>query len=94
MGILALKAMARQKWPTNACREDHPACWYQPEDRPDVASLGLRFAWSRGATACVPPGDVALWKLSLQLAATSPLSSEEESRLAGMAKELAPIFPQ
>src|SRR4051794_17829907 len=30
VGRLALKAMARQKWPEGADREAYPKCWYEP----------------------------------------------------------------
>jgi aryl-alcohol dehydrogenase-like predicted oxidoreductase len=95
MGLLALKAMVRQVWPENARREAYPACWYQPEDDPVVASLALRFTWSQGVTACVPPGDATMWRLALELAGnTKTLAGEELQELRKRAADLSPIFPQ
>ncbi len=95
MGILAIKAMARQKWPENSRRDEYPACWYQPEDDPPVASLGLRFAWSEGITACIPPGDAKMLRLAIQLADnTAPLSEDERAYLKRKAQSYVPIFPQ
>jgi len=91
MGLLALKAMARQKR-TNG-ENPYPKCWYQPETEPEIASLGLRFAWSQGITACVPPGDPGVWRTAVSLAGnTAPLTSEETALLRGRAQGLEPIF--
>ncbi len=95
MGILAIKAMARQKWPENARRDEYPACWYQPEDDPSVASLGLRFAWSEGITACIPPGDAKMLQLAIRVADnTAPLSQDERAYLKRRAQSYVSIFPQ
>jgi len=44
-GILALKAMAHQKWPEGTKRSERPwkKTWYEPFDNIDKVSLGLRF---------------------------------------------------
>lgn len=94
MGMLALKAMARQKWPDSADKSAYPKCWYEPEDDERFAHLALRFAWTHGITACVPPGDPGLWRMAVQLAegGTEPLSSDELAELQARASGLAPIF--
>jgi predicted aldo/keto reductase-like oxidoreductase len=93
MGMLALKAMARQKWPEGANKQRYPKCWYQPEDEREIASLALRFAWSQGITACVPPGDPGMWRMAVSLADnTRPLTDEETAFLRERAQGLEPIF--
>lgn len=91
MGLLALKAMARQKRPEGP--NPYPKCWYQPENERDIASLGLRFAWTQGIAACVPPGDPGMWRMGASLADnTRPLTDEETAFLRERAQELEPIF--
>ena len=94
MGLLGIKATARQKWPEGADRQRYPKCWYEPEDDERFARLALRFAWSQGITACVPPGDPGLWRMAAHLAqqGAQPLSHDElaELRLRAVGKD--PIF--
>jgi len=94
MGLLALKAMARQKWPAGANKAQYPKCWYQPEDNERIASLALRFAWTRGIVVCVPPGDPGMWQMAVRLASNGvrPLDDAEERFLAERAEGLVPIF--
>lgn len=93
MGILALKALARQAWPDKEMRKAWPKCWYQPILDPEEADLSLRFTLSQPVTAAVPPGDARLFRKALELAHRfRPLSAEEEERLKRLAAELNPIF--
>ncbi len=94
MGILALKAMARQKWPEGADKSRYAKCWYEPEDDARFAHLALRFAWTQGVTACVPPGAPELWRMAVRLAnqGTEPLSDAEMDELRERAVGKAPIF--
>ena len=93
MGILALKALARQAWPDKDMRKEWPKCWYQPILDPEEASLSLRFTLSQPVTAAVPPGDARLFRKALELAHRfSPLGVEEDARLRRLAAELNPIF--
>ena len=96
MGVLGLKAMARQRWPENADRSRYPKCWYQPAVELEEATLGLRFAWQEGVTVCVPPGEPVLWRLAVRAAAGGrvPLTDAEMARLGADAERLVPIFPQ
>jgi predicted aldo/keto reductase-like oxidoreductase len=93
MGILALKALARQRWPEESMRKEWPKCWYQPILDPEEAKLSFRFTLSQPITAAVPPGDARLFKRALELAHEfKPLTTEEESRLRNLASGLSPIF--
>jgi len=93
MGLLALKALARQAWPDKEMRKEWPKCWYQPILDPEEAGLSFRFTLSQPVTAAVPPGDARLFKKALELAHRfSPLSAAEDVRLRRLAAELNPIF--
>lgn len=92
--MLALKALALQKWPKDAPgRKAHPKCWYQPVLDPELAGLALRFTLGHGAAVAIPPGEPALFRLALDLAADlRPLDESEHARLQRTAEGLDPIF--
>lgn len=95
MGILALKAMAKTKWPESvkANERPNPKCWYQPCAMPEEASLALRWTLSRPITAAVPPGDERFYPLALDVAQRfEPLREEEEKALLARAAGAEPIF--
>jgi aryl-alcohol dehydrogenase-like predicted oxidoreductase len=93
MGILALKALARQPWPDDTQRKDWPKCWYQPILDPEEAGLSLRFTLSQPVTAAVPPGDKRLFKKALELAhGFKPFGPEDEARLGRLVASLRPLF--
>jgi aryl-alcohol dehydrogenase-like predicted oxidoreductase len=93
MGILALKALARQPWPDDRQRKDWPKCWYQPILDPEEAALSFRFTLSQPITAAVPPGDKRLFKKALELAhGLAPLGPEDDSRIRDLAGRLRPLF--
>ena len=94
MSILALKAMAAQKWPDNdPDREKFRKCWYQPVSDPKLADLALRFTLSQPVTAAIPPGEEVLFEMAVDLAMNfEPLSSEETERVKRLAFKMNPIF--
>jgi predicted aldo/keto reductase-like oxidoreductase len=93
MGILALKILARQKWPEEGMRKEYPKCWYQPITDPAEAELAFKFTLSQPITAAVPPGDPRIFKQALELAHRfAPILPEEESKLRTLAAGLNPIF--
>jgi aryl-alcohol dehydrogenase-like predicted oxidoreductase len=92
LGILALKALAKQKWPASATRKWFK-CWYQPVDTPEDVSLGLRFTLTRPVTAAVSPSHAELlWLMCDAAEKLTPISPEEEAQLATRSKELQPLF--
>jgi hypothetical protein len=96
-GILALKAMAHQKWPESPAGERRrwKKAWYQPFDEVDTAALGLRFTLHLPVTAMVPPGHWKLFSMALDLAqsgALVPLNEKERKTVAEIAKESEPSF--
>jgi aryl-alcohol dehydrogenase-like predicted oxidoreductase len=93
VGRLALKAMARQKWPEGADREAWPKCWYEPCADPAEAALAVRFTLSQPVTSAIPPGEPALFRLALDTAADfQPITDEERGELVRRARGLEPFF--
>ncbi len=93
MGRLALKAMARQKWPEGSDRTAWPHCWYEPCTDPEENALALRFTLSQPITAAIPPGDVRLFRRALDVADQfTPLTPAEVEELRRRANGLEPFF--
>ncbi len=54
VAVLAIKALAKQRWRKGAKRT-FERLWYEPVSHPKEASLALRFTLSRPVVATVPP---------------------------------------
>ena len=94
MGILAIKAMARQPWPDDSYKKFWPKCWYQPVTSPEEAYLALRFTLSLPVAAAIPPGDMRLFQTALEIAHSfTPLQEGEHRRLSQLSQGLTPLFP-
>lgn len=94
-GVLALKAMAHQKWKVGPEGRKWDKAWYEPFDQVDRASLGLRFTLGLPAHALIPPGHWDLFKMAVELAqagALTPLNDAEREMVAAIARESDPIF--
>jgi aryl-alcohol dehydrogenase-like predicted oxidoreductase len=94
-GCLALKGMARTKWPEGLGRDQRAwsKCWYEPITDPAFAELALRFTLGLPIAAAVPPGHAELWEIAYRVAADpKPLSPEEEARLRATAAQTEPLF--
>ncbi|MDG3006408.1 aldo/keto reductase [Paludisphaera mucosa] len=94
-GILALKAMAHQKWTVKPEGRRWGKAWYEPFDQIDQVSLGLRFTSALPAHAMIPPGHWELFKMAVELAqagALTPLNDAEREIVAAIAKGSDPIF--
>jgi len=92
--LLALKAMAREKWPEGAPdRERYKPCWYKPLVGADEIALALRFTWSVPVVAAVSAGHPDLFRKALDAAADpSPREADEAAALRSLAQSLNPIF--
>lgn len=94
LGVLALKALARQPWPDESLRRFWPKAWYQPVTAPEEADLALRFTLSQPVTAAIPPGDIRLFRRALEIAHDFvPLQDGEMRRLRRLSEGLTPLFP-
>ncbi len=93
MGVIAIKAMAKQLWQVEADRKAYPKCWYEPVNDRELARLALSWSLSQGVTAALPPGDERLFRLAVELAPhCKQLAAEELSSLKKIAAKLEPIF--
>lgn len=95
MGILALKAMAKQEWPSenHPDREKYSKCWYQPVDEQILARLALFWTLSQPITAAIPPGEEKLWRMAADMAqAFKKLTEDQKAKLDYLANDLKPIF--
>lgn len=95
MGYLAIKAMAKGKYPANLPEGQHTAkCWYEPCRLPEEASLALRWTLSRPyLTAAIPPGNPDWFRRAMDVAQNfKPISDAETQTLMAHAGELEPIF--
>lgn len=96
-GILALKAMAHQKWSAKSKpdRRRWNKAWYEPFDDIDKVALGLRYTLHLPVTAMLTPGHWDLFKMALDLAQSGALISlnDNERKLAEeIASKSDPIF--
>jgi len=91
---LALKALARQRWPKDDPNsKKYAKCWYQPLNEAHEAELGFRFALSQPITAAIPPGEEELFRRALDLAANfRPITPQEEEEVKALAATMNPIF--
>ena len=93
LGILALKSMAKQRWSKDTDRKQHPKCWYQPIDEPELAELALYWTLAQGITAALPPGDEQVYRNALKFApGYRKLTGPETNKLKQIAVDLNPIF--
>jgi len=84
---LAIKAMAKNRWPKDADRNEFPNCWYQPVSDPTTASMALRFTLSQPITAAVPPGDPKLFRMAMEIASQiTPITEVEKEELKKIAQ--------
>lgn len=93
--VLALKAMAKQKWPENHPeRTNYPNTWYEPLTERDQVDMALRFTLSQeGVTSAVPPGVPALFDIAVELAMNiEPVTPAQTQQLQAMAQDLEPLF--
>ncbi|HUY13103.1 MAG TPA: aldo/keto reductase [Terriglobia bacterium] len=97
MGRLAIKSMAKTKWPDSMKPGErwYQKCWYEPCSFPGEASLAYRWTLSQPITAAIPPGYGTFFRLAMDVAQNyKPLTSEEEKELLAGAQGVQPIFPQ
>jgi len=94
MGILALKAMARQNWQSEPDKKKYPKCWYEPISDPLLAKPALSWTLSQpDVTAAIPPGEEQLYRIALEVASDwKKISPAEISQLEKTAAQLKPIF--
>ncbi len=94
-GMLAIKAMAKGRWPASlhGRARPNPKEWYEPCSVPEEAALALRWTLSQNITAAIPPGDERYFPLAMYVAQNfRPIQPEEEKLLMSHARNVQPIF--
>ncbi len=91
---LALKGMVRGPWQAgDARRSDYPKAWYEPLTDRAEATQALRYTLSLPITSALPPGDIRLFRLAMDIADSfTPLSSAEQEALQKQAQTEQPLF--
>ena len=91
---LALKGMARGPWRDgDPNRSEYPKPWYEPLADRTEATLALRYCLSLPITAAIPPGDIRLFRMALDIAdAFTPLTDEERNEVKQKAQVETPLF--
>ncbi len=93
MGIIALKAMAKGKWPEDADRSRYPKAWYEPLASEENALMGLRFALSHPIATAIPPGEEELFNMALKLSnKVEPMTRNEAESIKRRASKWDPLF--
>ncbi|TVQ37767.1 MAG: aldo/keto reductase [Spirochaetaceae bacterium] len=92
--VLALKALAQQRW---APGEEHTwhKTWYRPAGNYQEAERALRFTLSRPVVAAVSPGHIEHFRWACDAADRfTPLSAAEERGIAELAQSATaePVF--
>jgi aryl-alcohol dehydrogenase-like predicted oxidoreductase len=77
MGIIALKAMAKQRWQSDD-RRGYKKCWYEPLDERELARKALSWTLSQGVHVAIPPGEEKLWRLGTELGLVCKAPTEQE----------------
>lgn len=96
IGIIAIKAMAKQTWPEGV-EKNYEKCWYQPVDDPELVRKAINFTLSRDASLILPPGNEKLYRLALNTIAEHSYSQptkEQLEQLQAYADDLDTIFPR
>jgi len=93
MGIIALKAMAKEPWPHNADHSKYKKCWYEPFSNEEDILTGLRFTLSHPVTSAIPPGEEELFRMAINLRdKIRPLNNEEIEKIKTSAFKGNPLF--
>jgi len=94
MARLALKGLARQRWPKDdPNRRKWSKVWYQPVSDPREQDLALRFTLSLPVTAAVPPGEKEFFWRAVEIASNFKLITDaEKDELKSLAQSLEPLF--
>jgi aryl-alcohol dehydrogenase-like predicted oxidoreductase len=91
LGVMAIKAVARQPWP-DANFDRFATTWYEPHRDPASIARGVQFALSTpGVHAFCTPGDLAL--LPLALDAAEGLSAMDDGARAAAMDDMAALVP-
>lgn len=91
VGVHIIKSITKGPWGDKAKIYD---TWYEPYDKQDTITKGVRFALSQKGVTCIPAaGDIRLLPMVLKAVEDfQPLSEAEQNVLIADAAHLEPLF--
>jgi aryl-alcohol dehydrogenase-like predicted oxidoreductase len=91
---LALKGMARGPWRDgDPNKSEYPKAWYEPLADRAEAAMALRYTLSLPVTSAIPPGDIRLFRMAMDIAdGFQPLSATEQEAARAQAAADRPLF--
>ncbi|HEX5324094.1 MAG TPA: aldo/keto reductase [Capsulimonadaceae bacterium] len=91
---LALKAMARGPWKEgDPNKSEYSKAWYEPLADRSEAQMALRYTLSLPITAAIPPGDIRLFRMAMEIAEDfQPLTPSEFREIRERAQSETPLF--
>ncbi len=92
VGVLAIKAVAKQLW-ENPDRASHAyQTWYEPFDEAAEIEKSLWYTLSQDITSAVLPGDLKLWPAAIDAAQRfKPLDADAQQELVNLAAGYQPL---
>lgn len=91
IGILGMKAIAKQRWPGNSHMY---RTWYQPFDTQQEIDRSLWWSLSQGITTAPMAGDLSLWPMIIDAAERfHPLNEAEQAEVVAEVRRYRTIFP-
>lgn len=92
MGILALKGLAHTVIPEGK-EKPYEKCWYIPLEEETISNLALKWTFSQGVTAAIPPGEYKFWDRAVSIAQNpSELKEEQIEQIQKASEGVEPIF--
>jgi predicted aldo/keto reductase-like oxidoreductase len=95
MGIIGIKAIAKQKRRKSDIGVSYPKCWYEPFDDYQIVEPALSWALEQDISLTIPPGEESLFRLCLELAPhCRKLTESQLKNLEAISSAVEPIFPE
>jgi aryl-alcohol dehydrogenase-like predicted oxidoreductase len=93
LGVMAIKAVARQPWPDAAGGDRFATTWYEPQRDAVAIARGVQFALSTpGVHAFCTPGDLDLLPLALDAAdGLAPMNDADRSAAIDDMRAMEPL---
>jgi aryl-alcohol dehydrogenase-like predicted oxidoreductase len=92
VGVMAIKSVAKQAWPTRQANTQHYNTWYEPFDDASEIEKSLWFTLSQDITAAVLPGELKLWPMIISAAKRfKPLDKPAQQEFMAGAAQYQPL---
>ena len=92
MGILALKGLAHTRVPEGQS-SPYEKTWYIPIEDETISDLALKWTFSQGVTAAIPPGEYKFWDRAVGIAQNiTELTEEQITQIEKASEGVVPLF--